>query len=176
MEFPTEPEFRKVQAEEFALLRNISIKTFRDAFYHLNAPEDIELYIATAFSTNQIKQELTLSQSEFVFLLQEGNPIAYYKTNLSPYQSDINDPSSLEIERIYVCKEHQNKGYGMLLLDHIFKNASRNAIIRYIWLGVWNQNKSAIRFFERYGFKTFGSHQFLLGKDPQTDLLMRFDF
>ena len=175
MEYPTDLEFRKVSIDELELLRNLSIQTFRDAFYHLNNPADIELYMAEAFSTSQLKYELELSQSNFVFLVEAGKPIAYYKTNLSPKQSDINDPTSLEIERIYVSKAHQNKQYGQLLLNHICKHAIQIPTIKFIWLGVWDQNKSAIRFYERFGFKIFDSHPFLLGTDPQTDLLMRYD-
>jgi ribosomal protein S18 acetylase RimI-like enzyme len=42
----------------------------------------------------------------------------------------------------------------------------------YIWLGVWEKNDKAIRFYERFGFKRFGEHEFVLGNDRQTDWLM----
>lgn len=175
MSISTDLEFRKVQTDDLEMLCRISVQTFRDAFYHLNKPEDIRQYMERAFSPLQLKYELELPKSEFVFLLNNNQPIAYYKTNLSPKQTDINDPESLEIERIYVCKEHQNKQYGLLMLNHICNQAIQNPNIRYIWLGVWDQNKSAIRFYERFGFKLFSSHPFLMGTDPQTDLLMRYN-
>ena len=31
----------------------------------------------------------------------------------------------------------------------------------------------AIRFYERWGFRRVGAHVFVVGKDPQNDLLMR---
>jgi ribosomal protein S18 acetylase RimI-like enzyme len=43
----------------------------------------------------------------------------------------------------------------------------------YIWLGVWEHNYNARGFYEHNGFKVFGSHEFLLGDDRQTDLLMK---
>ncbi|MBK6860754.1 MAG: GNAT family N-acetyltransferase [Saprospiraceae bacterium] len=168
-------EFKKAHVDDLEMLCTISVQTFRDAFYDLNNPVDITQYMERAFSPMQLKYELELSQSEFVFLLHRNEPIAYYKTNLSPKQTDINDPDSIEIERIYVCKEHQNKQYGLLMLNHICNQALQNPTIRYIWLGVWDQNKSAIRFYERFGFKLFSSHPFLMGTDPQTDLLMRYN-
>jgi ribosomal protein S18 acetylase RimI-like enzyme len=45
--------------------------------------------------------------------------------------------------------------------------------LQYLWLGVWEHNQKAINFYERNGFVTFGSHNFMLGNDKQTDLLMR---
>ena len=44
--------------------------------------------------------------------------------------------------------------------------------MKLIWLGVWEHNVSAIRFYERNQFQLFGKHSFILGSDEQTDLLM----
>jgi ribosomal protein S18 acetylase RimI-like enzyme len=42
-----------------------------------------------------------------------------------------------------------------------------------IWLGVWEHNHQAIKFYTTWGFEKFGDHLFLLGDDPQTDWLMK---
>ena len=42
-----------------------------------------------------------------------------------------------------------------------------------LWLGVWERNEKAIRFYEKLGFETFGEHEFILGTDKQNDLLMK---
>ena len=42
-----------------------------------------------------------------------------------------------------------------------------------MWLGVWEYNPRAKRFYEKNGFREVGSHTFVLGADPQTDLLMQ---
>jgi ribosomal protein S18 acetylase RimI-like enzyme len=41
-----------------------------------------------------------------------------------------------------------------------------------VWLGVWDRNDRAIRFYESWGFHRSGSQPFLLGFDLQTDLVM----
>ena len=43
----------------------------------------------------------------------------------------------------------------------------------YIWLGVWEHNINAIRFYEKQGFEKFDTHIFKLGNDEQTDNLMK---
>lgn len=43
----------------------------------------------------------------------------------------------------------------------------------YIWLGVWEHNVDAIKFYEKQGFKKFDTHIFKLGDDEQTDNLMK---
>jgi ribosomal protein S18 acetylase RimI-like enzyme len=41
-----------------------------------------------------------------------------------------------------------------------------------VWLGVWEFNPRAIKFYTRYGFKKVGVHPFVLGNDVQNDWLM----
>jgi ribosomal protein S18 acetylase RimI-like enzyme len=45
----------------------------------------------------------------------------------------------------------------------------------YIWLGVWEHNTAAIRFYERLGFEKFAMHPYYIGKDRQTDWLMKMN-
>ena len=44
----------------------------------------------------------------------------------------------------------------------------------YIWLGVWEKNTKAIRFYKKNGFIEFDKHIFNLGNDEQTDIMMKF--
>ena len=79
---------------------------------------------------------------------------------------------ALEIERIYVLGEHHGKHIGKQLL-HFAIDIAVDKQFNYIWLGVWEHNNKAIGFYERNGFAVFSSHEFLLGDDRQTDLLMK---
>ena len=73
----------------------------------------------------------------------------YLKLNEGDAQTDIRDPASMEVERIYVLRRFQDRGLGGRLI--------------------------AIRFYRRHGFREFGTHMFDLGGEPQRDLLMRRD-
>ena len=42
-----------------------------------------------------------------------------------------------------------------------------------IWLGVWEKNFRAQKFYAKYGFEKFGSHTFQMGDDPQVDWLLK---
>ena len=52
---------------------------------------------------------------------------------------------------------------------------AKSKSFKYVWLGVWEQNLRAIRFYEKNGFKVFDKHIFKLGDDEQTDLMMKLD-
>ena len=42
-----------------------------------------------------------------------------------------------------------------------------------MWLGVWEFNHKALKFYEKKGLKAFDSHVFQLGNDNQNDILMQ---
>jgi len=97
--------------------------------------------------------------------------LAYLKINETDAQTEKRAEASLEIERIYVLLADQGKGIGELLLDFSIQ-VTKEKGFNLIWLGVWEQNKKALQFYEKNGFKFFGKHSFFLGLDEQTDLLM----
>jgi ribosomal protein S18 acetylase RimI-like enzyme len=66
----------------------------------------------------------------------------------------------------------QGQAIGQSLLDHA-KQLAKEQNAHFLWLGVWEHNPGAIRFYERNGFQKFGEHPFILGKDVQNDFLMR---
>ena len=45
--------------------------------------------------------------------------------------------------------------------------------VDHVWLGVWEKNIRAIRFYEKNGFAEFDKHLFKLGNDEQTDIMMK---
>lgn len=153
-------------------LRDISISTFTDNYEHLNNANDFKVYLDKAFSESQFKSELINSQSAFYCCYFEDKLAGYIKVNFSDAQTDVNDPTSLEIERIYVLKPFQGKGLGLALLNRAIEIATENSLT-YIWLGVWQKNQKAISFYEYQGFHQFGTKHFYIGNDLQDDALMK---
>jgi len=84
----------------------------------------------------------------------------------------LQDDDSLEIERIYVIKKHQGKGIGNILMDKAINVARKNRK-KYVFLGVWENNISAISFYKKNNFVKFDTHVFQLGDSKQTDWLMK---
>ena len=161
-----------ITAAELEILVHLSRKIFYDSFNHMNTPENMKEYMDRAFNPQQLLSELNNPLSEFYFILTEDNIAGYLKINRSGAQSDVQDDNSLEIERIYVDDEFQGNGLGAKLLDKAKARASAMQL-KYIWLGVWEKNADAKRFYERHGFQQFGNHEFRMGDEIQTDLLMR---
>ncbi len=162
----------KVKAQDAAKLLQISKQTFFDAFAHQNSPEDMAAFAAQAYTLSRITQELSNPNSVFYFVLVDGEIAGYLKLNQGVAKTEFKDERSLEVERIYILNDFQGEQLGKYLLDFAL-NFAKDKGFGLIWLGVWEHNQGAIRFYERNGFTVFSSHKFMLGSDEQTDLLMR---
>lgn len=166
--------FERVHPTDLTTLQTLAATTFEHAFAAYNTPEDMQQYMAEAFSTQRIKAELSHPEMVYYFA-RVGEVLAgYIKLNEFSAQTDLKDPESLELERIYVTADFQNQGIGKYLLEKSIELA-REGGKKFLWLGVWDQNHGAIRFYQRHGFTKFATHDFYLGKDRQTDFLMRID-
>ena len=84
----------------------------------------------------------------------------------------MNQWKALELKRIYILKEHQGKGIAQKLMAFIIEYATQNDF-KVVWLGVWEHNYRAQKFYEKYGFINSGhTHDFPIGNTPQTDIWM----
>jgi len=161
-----------VLSSDVDALLSLSIKTFYDAFEHLNNPEDFEAYTSVAFTHDKLLSEINNPDSVFYFALIDDEKVGYIKLNYALAQTEFKDADAVEVERIYVLADQQGKQIGQQLLDFAVAKAIEDNL-KYIWLGVWEHNLNARRFYERSGFKAFSNHQFVLGNDVQTDILMK---
>lgn len=155
-------------------LTDLSYTTFWDAFAHhpKNAPDDLAQYMQQAFSVEQIAAELSDSQSIFLIAEIEGKPAGYAKMVVDRIEDGINAKLPVELSRLYSHQEYLGQGVGQKLMDACFERA-RDEGRDVMWLGVWEYNPRAQRFYEKNGFRIVGRHTFQLGSDPQTDLLMQ---
>lgn len=153
-------------------LVDLSRKTFLEKFYADNTPENMKEYMDRVFAVDQIEQEIANPLSEFYFIFLNGALAGYLKINHGAAQSDLQDENSLEVERLYIDAEFQGKGLGVKCLEKAEQRAKELGLTN-IWLGVWEKNPDAIRFYEREGYVRFGSHPVRLGDEMQTDFLMR---
>ncbi len=153
-------------------LQSIARETFQESFAAMNSEANIRAYMDEAFSAEKLAAELAEENSTFYLATMDDEVIGYLKINSGNAQTEPMGDSALEIERIYVRKAYHGRQVGQRLLDKAIEVA-REMNIEQVWLGVWKENARAIRFYEKNGFTPFGTHVFLMGDDPQTDILMR---
>lgn len=163
---------REASAEDFKAVQLIGRETFFETFAQSNTEADMNKYLAESFSDEKVKTELSNPDSLFFIAWDGEKSVGYLKVNLGKAQTELQDETSLEIERIYVKSLYHGKKVGQLLYEkaleiaQLYKKSS-------IWLGVWEANPKAIRFYEKNGFVAFDKHIFKMGEDEQIDIMMR---
>lgn len=165
---------RRGSPDDAKLLTDLAYVTFWDAFAHhpKNAPDDLAHYMRQAFSLEQISEELNDSGSVFLIAESDGEPAGYAKLIYESTEPEIIGEWPIELSRLYSHQKFLGLGVGQALMDACFSHA-KEAGRDVMWLGVWEYNPRAQRFYEKNGFRFVGKHTFLLGSDPQIDLLMQ---
>ena len=165
-------EIKKVTKDDLEKLQAIGRQTFLETFSESNSEENMKSYLEDGFSIEKLTSELNNENSEFYFATLSDAIIGYLKLNFGASQTELMDSKSLEIERIYVPKEFHGQSVGQMLYDKAVQVAKqKNA--EYVWLGVWEENSRAINFYKKNGFVAFDKHIFKLGKEEQTDIMMK---
>lgn len=153
-------------------IQKISIQTFTETFAAVNTIENIENYILESFHLEQLKKELNNPDSQFYIAYSNLDPIGYLKINCEAAQTENQTKNALEIHRIYVLQSFHGKNVGQILLEKAITIAKKMEV-NLIWLGVWEENYRAQRFYSKNGFQIFDKHQFVLGDEVQTDFMMQ---
>ena len=81
------------------------------------------------------------------------------------------DPTALEVEKIYLLKAFLSQGLGKQMINFSIERATQQGK-KHLWLGVWENNFPALAFYKKMGFEQFGTHDFDMAGDIQTDLLL----
>ncbi|MDP2067976.1 MAG: GNAT family N-acetyltransferase [Lutibacter sp.] len=162
----------KATQKDTELLLTIGRQTFFEKFTENNSEENMLKYAEEAYTFEKIASEVNNPNSQFYLATINNQTAGYLKINFGEAQTELQDPQALELERIYVLNEFQGKKIGQMLFEKTLELAKK-AAVDYVWLGVWEENKSAIKFYEKNGMKAFSKHIFMLGNDPQTDIMMK---
>jgi diamine N-acetyltransferase len=161
---------RRINNDDVAELSLLARQTFYDTFTGTCTEEDMQSFLDRYFNEEQLCAELADPRT-FLFFAESGNlPVAYLQF-AEDYGSFplVKKWKALELKRIYVLKEFHGMGIAQKLMDHIISYAIANGY-EVVWLGVWEHNLRAQRFYEKYGFVNSGhTHDFPIGATPQTD-------
>lgn len=168
----TSPTIRKANAEDLGIVQQLGRETFRETFAAHNTEEAMQQYLDESFATDKLRKELEDEGSQFFLACDGDHIVGYLKVNTGKAQTELQDEHSMEIERIYVKSSHHGKRIGQLLYEKALETALSGEK-KYLWLGVWEENKKAVGFYRKNGFTVFDTHIFRLGDEEQTDLMMR---
>lgn len=172
MEAPPRIVFRPARVDDAQALARFAESSFRETFAADNKPDDMDQYCRKAFGPDIQERELLDREIITLLAFADTEIAGYGQLRLRASVSCLADTDAAEIRRLYVGSAWQGKRLAHELLHRIVEAAAQ-AGAESVWLGVWERNARAIRFYEKVGFAVVGEHDFALGGDMQRDLIMQ---
>jgi ribosomal protein S18 acetylase RimI-like enzyme len=158
-------------SDDAAILSSIAKQSFYDTFTGTCSEADMEGFLGEYFNETRLAKEISDENNFYFFAMIDDTPVAYlqFMEDYSGFPV-IQQWKALELKRIYVLNEFHGKGIAQYLMEFILAYAYQNNY-EVVWLGVWEHNLRAQKFYEKYGFVNSGyTHDFPIGNTPQTDL------
>lgn len=165
-----EINIRRINIDDVVALSVIARRTFYDTFRGTCTEADMQSFLNQFYNEEQLGKELQDLKTFCFFAEADGVPLAYlhFKEDYTNFPEE-KKWKALELKRIYVLREFHGKGIAQKLMDFILNFAVANKY-EMLWLGVWEHNIRAQKFYEKYGFENSGyTHDFPIGNTPQTD-------
>lgn len=162
---------KRVTVDDVNELSEISKETFKVTFDPYTEPDDMAKFLEEDYNLEVLTKEIKTSNSRFFFLLVEDKIAGYLKVNVGDAQTENIKENAFEIQRIYLRQKFQHQGLGLVLIKYAEELAQKEKK-DWIWLGVYEKNYNAQKFYETDGFERVGKHVFQVGNDPQIDYLL----
>jgi len=137
---------RKAIHSDAENLAALAICVWVDTYATYGVFDAISKYV---FCELTVDKMTALIESKDVFVIQGENSLLGYIVLNAEKETKV------EIETLYVLPGFQGKGLGTFLIEKAidFVNAP-------VWLSVWDKNRKAINFYQRFGFEERGELYF----------------
>ena len=165
------PTIRRAIVADAAALAAFAARTFDETFGPHNRPGDIAAHLASAYSVAQQTSEIEDADAVTLLAHADGALVAYAQIRRQSVPACVTHERPVELYRFYIDRPAQGTGVAQRLMAAVFDEA-RRLDGAHVWLGVWERNARAIRFYAKAGFADIGSKDFFVGEDRQTDRVM----
>lgn len=145
-------DYKKIRLEALQAEPQAYMTTYEQA--KLYSDEDWKKYTTTA--------TILIAKTDTALI---GTIGAYYKTE--------NNKLFAVVIGVYLNKDYRGKGMGRQLLDSVIEEIKREGVVKTVKLWVNTEQVSAVKLYERSGFKVIGTDNIILGDGkPHKEYIM----
>jgi ribosomal protein S18 acetylase RimI-like enzyme len=159
---------RRGETADASLLAELAARTFAETFGADNSPEDLRIHLESSYGTAQQTDELADPDIRTLLAYRNDELIGFAQVRRKVIPNCVVAEKPVELYRFYLARSAHGTGVAKPLMLKA-REAARELGGRHLWLGVWEHNPRAIAFYLKSGFAKVGSHNFLVGRDVQTD-------
>lgn len=165
---------RQAEISDVQIICALGVATFYEAYVLQDDSRDLARYVLESFSAEQIEREIGDKNSTFFIAEVEQSAVGYAKMRENAPAECLRGENTVEIQRIYILEKLKGAGVGNALMQRCFAEARRKNYGS-VWLGVWEQNLSAQRFYQKYGFIKVGELTFPYGETVGINHVLKLD-
>ncbi|OHW98052.1 GNAT family acetyltransferase [Colletotrichum incanum] len=154
-------------------IAELGTHVFSVTFGHSVEPHELQAFLDESYSLEAIDKDLKDTNKDTILAIDStGDVLGFAMLTRGSSEPCLAHLDGLvELQRIYLYPKAHGTGAGKLLADTL-ETMARDQGFKYIWLGVWEENYRAKKAYEKWGYKTCGTHDFVIGSVTQTDDIM----
>jgi diamine N-acetyltransferase len=168
---PAGLRIRRATLADAQLIASVGADSFATSFGAQNTPENLAKHLANAFGEEIQTRELSDPAVTYLIAEQDGRIAGYAQVRDGDAPPCVTGATPVEVRRFYVLQNFHGTGIAQALMNACADEARARGG-RTLWLGVWERNPRAIRFYTKWGFEDVGGQTFMLGDDPQQDRVL----
>jgi ribosomal protein S18 acetylase RimI-like enzyme len=174
---PSQVQYRDAVASDASALADFWRETFTATFGALYTVANLKRFIAESYGADLQAAEIADPDTHNHLALEDDGSgsariigaakLGLYKLPMAP---DCVQP--IELHRFYLAEEAKGTGVADALMAWAFARGRREGADA-IYLGVFQQNERAQRFYARHGFKIVGDYLFEVADARDEEWIMR---
>ena len=164
-------QIRIATPADIATLCAMGARTFRDTYYPISEPAEVDEYADAHFTPAKIEGWLAAPNARTLVASVDGADAGYAHVRRAKVAACVEDREAVELSRLYLLASAQGRGIGTALMKQALATAVELGG-RTVWLGVYDRNVRAVAFYESWGFRQVGTHEFEFGGLVYADPVM----
>lgn len=164
--------YRDATLSDGAALADISRATFVATFGALYPVADLKHYIAHTFGRDLQEAEIADPGMRHRLALDGEGLVGFARCGAFKLPCETGGRRAFELHKLYVVEAMKGQGVAGALMDWTLAQA-RAASADDLYLGVYQGNDRAQRFYAKYGFEIIGEYLFPVGETRDPEYIMR---
>ncbi|MEP6901676.1 MAG: GNAT family N-acetyltransferase [Actinomycetota bacterium] len=156
-------KIRQGTAADAKLISVLGTVSFYEAYFEQDDAHDLANYIQESFELEKIRAEIEDTKTTFFIIYSDEKAVGYAKLCEDSKVYCIESENSIELRRIYTIERVYGTGIGESLLKYCLATARARGF-EILWLGVWEENIRAQKFYAKHGFTRVGEISFPYGE------------
>lgn len=161
---------RQATISDVHIISALGITTCYEAYFELDPSKDLAEYCVNFFNLQQITAEFEDANSTFLLAEFDGKAVGYAKLREGKKIECLLGKNAIEVQRIYILEKMKGRRIGESLMNRCFEIGKEKGY-ETLWLGVWDKNLLAQKFYEKIGMKIIGTTDFSDGKNEFINLV-----